>query len=203
MGRRNGRRLRFYGFTDLPTSLPLCRRDPETRTPESNHRRVWIHWLRVPEAERRGHFRPFDATKWTSEPMTGALVRGVGPMGRPSAMPLWHQQSAGESRSACVNLCVSRRRGSAPSGRHRFHIRVSQELFPRHAIGPTPISSGVRADAQRLIAPTTRLDGCTHTRDVRAAVKTRLRSRFVFELNAIPRPIGGRHDGARRSRVQV
>ena len=42
MGRRNGRRLRFYEFTDLPPSLPLCRRDAETRTYacyESNHRR--------------------------------------------------------------------------------------------------------------------------------------------------------------------
>ena len=43
MGRRNGRRLRFYEFTDLPPSLPLCRRDPETRTNESNHRRVSFH----------------------------------------------------------------------------------------------------------------------------------------------------------------
>ena len=38
-GTCNGRRLRIYGFTDLPPSLPLCRRDAETRISESKRRR--------------------------------------------------------------------------------------------------------------------------------------------------------------------
>ena len=39
MGRRNGRWLRFYGFTDLGPSLPLPRADSATLIPESKRRR--------------------------------------------------------------------------------------------------------------------------------------------------------------------
>jgi len=60
----------------------------------------------------------------------------------------------------------------------------------RHAELHAPISSEARADARYLTAPTTRLDGRTHTRDVRAAVKTRLQSRFALELHMILGPIG-------------
>ena len=38
-GACNGRRLRIYGFTDLPPSLPLFSGTPETRTCESSYRR--------------------------------------------------------------------------------------------------------------------------------------------------------------------
>ena len=38
-GVRNGFRLRIYGFTDLPPSLPLFPGTPWTRTPESSYRR--------------------------------------------------------------------------------------------------------------------------------------------------------------------
>ena len=47
-GPGNGRRLRIYGFTDLPPSLPLSPADPVTRIPESNYRRV--AWYEVPWA---------------------------------------------------------------------------------------------------------------------------------------------------------
>jgi hypothetical protein len=39
-GVRNGFRLRIYGFTDLPPSLPLPPADPRTRTPESKRCRL-------------------------------------------------------------------------------------------------------------------------------------------------------------------
>ena len=39
VGVRNGRRLRIYGFTDLPPSLPLPPADPRTRITESSRRR--------------------------------------------------------------------------------------------------------------------------------------------------------------------
>ena len=38
-GASNGRRLRIYGFTDLPPSLPLFSNTPVTRIIESNYRR--------------------------------------------------------------------------------------------------------------------------------------------------------------------
>jgi hypothetical protein len=40
MGAVLGVRLRNYGFTDLPPSLPLPRSDPVTRIYESSYRRV-------------------------------------------------------------------------------------------------------------------------------------------------------------------
>ena len=48
-GACNGRRLRIYGFTDLPPSLPLFLRTPETRIPKSSYRRIFFntHLTRV------------------------------------------------------------------------------------------------------------------------------------------------------------
>ena len=40
MGAVLGVRLRNYGFTDLPPSLPLPRSDPVTRIYESSYRRI-------------------------------------------------------------------------------------------------------------------------------------------------------------------
>ena len=39
-GVRNGFRLRIYGFTDLPPSLPLPPADPRTRIYKSSYRRM-------------------------------------------------------------------------------------------------------------------------------------------------------------------
>ena len=41
-GIRKGCRLHFYGFTDLPPSLPLPPADPWTRIYESNRRRLGL-----------------------------------------------------------------------------------------------------------------------------------------------------------------
>ena len=41
-GACNGRRLRIYGFTDLPPSLPLLPGTPFTRITESSYRRVCV-----------------------------------------------------------------------------------------------------------------------------------------------------------------
>ena len=43
MGPGNDFRLRIYGFTDLPPSLPLPRADLQTRNSESNYRRIYSH----------------------------------------------------------------------------------------------------------------------------------------------------------------
>ena len=59
LGTRNGFRLRIYGFTDLPPSLPPSPADPFTRITESKRGRKKIHfhtcggvpWVGV----RRGH----------------------------------------------------------------------------------------------------------------------------------------------------
>ena len=56
------------------------------------------------------------------------------------------------------------------ASREQFHVMPSSKRQELHA----PILSEARADARCLIAPTIRLDGRTHTRDVCAAVKTRL-----------------------------
>ena len=42
-GVRNGFRLRIYGFTDLPPSLPLLAGTPETRISESSRCRLVPH----------------------------------------------------------------------------------------------------------------------------------------------------------------
>jgi hypothetical protein len=46
-GVRNGFRLRIYGFTDLPPSLPLPPADPRTRITESSRRRSAVRCDRI------------------------------------------------------------------------------------------------------------------------------------------------------------
>ena len=129
MGRRNGRRLRFYEFTDLPPSLPLCRRDPETRTPESNHRRLGPPRtvLRLDHASRR--FRS------PSAPIRIAIPEG------PQEAPGYNSTPAASARADCTRRHDRNDPSATADRREQWLVATAQPGCSKTADLPMMIST--------------------------------------------------------------